>query len=247
MKKNSSKLSQTSNETPRMLNWSKYSSQSGVIDAESSKLTAGVKKIMHKSRSPPFRKAEKSVIKPKVSIYRSRSDKSRKQTFKIDSTNSQSFKLSPKNQTTKHSRMGSKKDYSSNSRTRVPKVSSKIGKKDYFGSKKNEVRYKKLKKRGFNNPLNIMNRAIINLNNSKTNSESSQERHSNSRERSNEPATQEAAADSSDSSNSGLTSQLQKKYEEIDKPSGVTTSQPFSMCGPNRKKTPIVKFNYFKP
>lgn len=47
---------------------------------------------------------------------------------------------------------------------------------------KNEIRYNKLKKKGLNNPLNIMNRAIINLNNSRTNSESSQERGSKSRE-----------------------------------------------------------------
>jgi hypothetical protein len=59
--------------------------------------------------------------------------------------------------------------------------------KDYFGSKRNECRYKKLQKKGFNNPLNIMNRAIINLNNSRTNSESSQERLSKSREKSTDP------------------------------------------------------------
>ena len=48
--------------------------------------------------------------------------------------------------------------------------------KDYFGSKRNEIRYNRLKKRGINNPLNIINRAIINLNNSMTNFENSQER-----------------------------------------------------------------------
>ena len=54
-----------------------------------------------------------------------------------------------------------------------------IKSKDYFGSKRNEIRYNRLKKRGINNPLNIMNRAIINLNNSMTNSESSQEHSGN--------------------------------------------------------------------
>lgn len=60
----------------------------------------------------------------------------------------------------------------------MAKYQTNIKQKDYFGSKRNEVRYNRLKKRGINNPLNIMNRAIINLNNSRTNSESSQERSS---------------------------------------------------------------------
>lgn len=183
--KASSKISQSSNETPRMKDRSKYSVGCQSTKNQTTSYTL-MNKSKNKSRSPIFRQKDGSA-KPKLTIHRSRSDKNRKQAFKLETKQTQSFKIASKESSTKYSRAGSRKEHSANSRIGAPKTSLKSTNKDYFGSKRNECRYKKLQKKGFNNPLNIMNRAIINLNNSRTNSESSQERLSKGREKSTEP------------------------------------------------------------
>lgn len=118
--------------------------------------------------------------------HRSKSDKHRKDGLKGD-TKSHSFKLSNRPVSSNMSRLNDRKEHSMNQRA-GPKVVADLKTKDFFGSKRNEVRYNKLKKKNVKNPLNIMNRAIINLNNSRTNSESSQERLGKSRERSTGPS-----------------------------------------------------------
>ena len=138
----------------------------------------------YSSRSPSFsNKLSFITAKHKNTSQRSRSDKNRSMFSKMDKKTSFSFKLSSARQIIKtHSKNRDKLEHSQNSKSQNSKGSkATVQNKDYFGSKKNEARYNRLKKKGVNNPLNIMNRAVINLNNSRTNSESSQERVSQNR------------------------------------------------------------------
>ena len=139
----------------------------------------------YSSRSPSFsNKLSFISTKHKNISQRSRSDKNRSMFSKNDNKSNFSFKYCSTRQISKtNSKNRNHNEHSQNSKSQKIK-SGKVSmpNKDYFGSKKNEARYNRLKKKGVNNPLNIMNRAVINLNNSRTNSESSQERCSQSRE-----------------------------------------------------------------
>lgn len=164
-----------------------------------------------------IRKKEKhshSTSKYKYSYMRSRSDKHRKSSLKSDSNQNHSFKLSSARPISKNmSRLSGRKEHSASARIGVAKKSKvTVKNKDYFGSKKNEAKFNRLKKRSIKNPLNIMNRAIINLNNSRTNSESSQERSSKPREGSSESGkVRYKEADK----NQSEVSAFKSKYEEI--------------------------------
>jgi hypothetical protein len=204
-KKTSKLVSKSSNETPRELK-SNYASVGLALDLENGHKTptylknkSSVDHVKNNMRSThtsflysfntssQLRKKDKALSSSMnvKHFQKSRSDKNRK-ILKAD-TKSQSFKLSSRPNSKNMSRLGDRKDHSANSRSGTSGVVDLRKSKDYFGSKRNEVRYNKLKKKNVKNPLNIMTRAIINLNNSRTNSESSQERLSKSRERSNGP------------------------------------------------------------
>ena len=149
------------------------------------------------TRSSHLRVKEKTSSatgKVKYPCHRSQSDKNRK----LSSKSRYSFKLSgnkPVNKTLR--KLSQKKEHSTSSRVscKNSKSSFKLAKekknKDFFGSKRNETRFKKLKKKSIKNPLNIMNRAIINLNNSRSSSENSMERIGNSKDNLTEPIKSE--------------------------------------------------------
>jgi hypothetical protein len=204
-KKASKLLRKSSNETPRELK-NNYASVGIALDLDNSNKTptylnnkSSVDHVKNNMRSThtsflySFSTSSQQRRKDKTlsssmnakHFQRSRSDKNRK-ILKADSK-SQSFKLSSRPNSKNMGRLGDRKDHSANSRSGTSGVADLRKPKDYFGSKRNEVRYNKMKKKNVKNPLNIMTRAVINLNNSRTNSESSYERLSKSRERSTGP------------------------------------------------------------
>lgn len=100
---------------------------------------------VYTSRSPKSKQKEKSNIvkKQKFGIHRSKSDKQRNFSVKISSGTKHSFKMSSTRAKSKNmSRLGVNTEHSASSVRNVPnKPAMEIKSKDYFGSKKNEVRY----------------------------------------------------------------------------------------------------------
>lgn len=99
---------------------------------------------VYTSRSPKTKQKESSNIvkKHKFSIHRSKSDKQRNFSVKISSGTKHSFKLSSTRAKSKNnSRLAGNTEHSSSSARNVPsKAAMAVQSKDYFGSKKNEVR-----------------------------------------------------------------------------------------------------------
>ncbi|CAI2382012.1 unnamed protein product [Moneuplotes crassus] len=197
VRKRSLKVAQSLKDSPRGDVRNKYTATRRRMNI-SSKKNSAVRKLTSGKNKEHSMKADsrvvflqnnmKLMVGSKKAVNRSQSDKNRKSSTKSNL----SFKIPSKPNIKNLRQATSSMQSSSRSRVRAKRPDGSMEGKNFFGSKKNEARYKKLKKKC--KPAIFMNRAIINLNNSRTNSESSQKRQSNSRERSIESAKSNKSA-----------------------------------------------------